>query len=199
MPLAIVKILSDDDTGDLDAKVTAYKGAAGAELLDTQRAMAAGHFEEVDGDPRTILALAHGGLDTPATGAKTADLQHVVVRSRGSEAEMQADVDAALAAVVHATVTDGDADAVANNIASATGPFAAEDVGRNVSIGGEVREITAFVAATSVTYDGVALTGTSLTVELLGAEVVQALDMQAMKKDAKNEMLLAMACEGELY
>ena len=57
----------------------------------------------------------------------------------------------------------------------------------------------AFVAATSVTYDGVALTGTSLTVELLGAEVVQDVDMQAMKKDAKNEILLAVACEGEAY
>lgn len=204
MPLSIVKILSDDSTTDLATRLATYKAGAGAELLDTQRAMAVGHFEEVDSDPRTILALAHGGLDIPGTGTKTADLQHVIVRTQGSESEMQADVDAALANVKHSEVTDG-VTTTPGTVTSVTAPFAAEDVGRKIRIGSEVRTITVFNAANSVDYDNSAAeggdfaSGTGLTVELLGCEVIQDIDVQALVKDGRNEMLILMACEGEAY
>ena len=199
MPLIIAKLLSEDTDAELTAAVAAYKAGAGAELLDTQRGMASYDFVEPDGDLRTSLLLAHGGLDVPATGTKTADLQHVSVTQNGDLAECQAGVDEALAAVVHVEVTNGDADAVANDIASASNIFEAEDVGRNVSIDGDVREITAFVGIGSVTYDGDPITGTGLTVQLLGAEVLQDMHMNMQKKNGKFRLHALLACEGEAY
>jgi hypothetical protein len=199
MPLIIAKLLSEDTDAELVTAIDDYKAGAGAELLDTQRGMASFDFVEPDGDLRTSVILAHGGLDIPASGAKTADLQHVSVTENGDLAECQAALDEALSNVVHIEVTDGDADAVANDIASASAPFEAEDVGRKVSIGGDVREITAYVAATSVTYDGDPITGTGLTVQLLGAEVLQDMHMNMQKKNGKFRLHALLACEGEAY
>ena len=201
MPLLTAKLLSADSLTELQAAVAAYKAGDGSELVDTQRAMAADMFVETDGDNRSALCLFHGGADIPASGAKTADLQHIVVSAKGTVAECQAAIDDALALVEQSSVSDGDLDNTPNDIETATGLFEAEDVGRKVDIGGEIREITAYTSANAVTYDGEALTGTSVDIKLLGAEVIQdaVMTMQKDKAAGGHRLQLIMACEGEAY
>ena len=204
MPLIVAKLLSEDSLSDLDAAITAYKGGAGAELLDFQRAMASHEFKEPDGDFRISLLLCHGGLDIPASGAKTADLQHAVVQANGNLSELQAAIDEVLSLVVHSTVTDADTTG-AGTVTSATGPFEAEDVGRKISIAGEIRTITVFNSANSVDYDnspdegGDFASGSGLTLNLHGAEVIQDARLDLYKSASGDLGLHALlACEGEL-
>jgi hypothetical protein len=202
MPLTIVKLLSEDSKAELAAAIAAYKGAAGAELLDTQRAMASYEFVEADGDIRTSVCLAHAGLDIPASGAKTADLQHLVVRKEGTLAELQTEIDETLAQATHATVTDADT-TTPGTVTSVTAPFEAEDVGRLIEIGGVQKEITVYNAANSVDYDnadGDFASGSGLTLELLGAEVIQDMHMSLMKsRGGEHQLHMLMAVEGEAY
>lgn len=196
MPLIIAKLFSDDSVTGLNTAIAAYKAGAGAELATSQRAAAAHDALEPDGDMRTTVLLCHGGLDIPAS--KTADLQHLNIVEEGTIAEFQAAIDAALADVVHATVTDGDLNTTPNDVISATGPFEAEDVGRKIVINGNERTITAYTSANQVTYSGTALTGTSATVKLLGAEVVQSAHIVVQKRHARLRMHALLACEGQL-
>lgn len=203
MPLIIAKLLSEDTMDELNAAVTAYKAGAGSELLDTQRSMASDVFIEADADRRRSLVLFHGGLDIPASGAKTADLQHVIVDAKGTVAELQTAIDEALEQVVHATVTDADT-TTAGTVTSVTAPFEAEDVGRIIEIAGVQKVITAYTGADEVDYDnadGDFASGSALTLDLLGAEVVQDAHM-TMKKDARaggHRLNMLMALEGEAY
>lgn len=204
MPLIIAQLLSEDSLTDLEAAVAAYKAGAGADLLDHQRAMASHEFKEPDGDFRISLLLFHGGLDVPTSTNKTADLQHTVVQANGTVADLQAAIDLALSDAVHDTVTDADTTA-SGTVTSATGPFEAEDVGRKIRIGSEVRTITAFTSANEVDYDNSAAaggdfaSGTGLTLDLLGAEVIQDAHIELYKSASGDLGLHAlMALEGEL-
>lgn len=204
MPLIVAKLFSEDTAAELDSEIATYKAGAGAELLDTQRAMAADDFVEPDGDLRTSVLLCHGGLDIPVSGAKTADLQHVNVVEQGDLAECQAAIDLALSLVVHETVTDAVTTA-AGTVTSATAPFQAEDVGRKISIDGEVRTITVFNGTNSVDYDNSAeaggdfASGTGLTLNLHGAEVLQAAHLEMQKRNGQFRVHALLACEGEAY
>lgn len=197
MPLIRVKLLQDDTLSALATSLATYKAGAGSALLTDQRGSSMSAFKEADGDSGVMLALAHGGQDIPVS--KIGDLQHVVVRESGTLAEIQAAVDAALAASAHQTVADGDADAVPGSITSATIGFAAEDVGRAILIGTQTRTITAYTSATEVVYSGAAITGTGLTVTLYGAEVLQDLELVATKgKSGGFEATLLMVLNGQI-
>lgn len=201
MPLIITKLLSGDSKTELDAAVAAYKAGAGAELLTSQRAMASHEFVEADGDFRTNLILFHGGLDIPASGNKTADLQHVVIREQGTLAELQTAITAALTQVEHARVTDANT-TVSGHVTSATAGFATEDVGRVIEIAGVQRSITVRNSATDVSYNNAAgdfASGTGLTMKLLGAEVIQDAHMAMCKsRSGTHKLHVLMALEGEL-
>lgn len=203
MPLIIAKLLSEDTLAELNAAIDTYKAGAGAELLDTQRAMASDVFIEADADRRRSVVLFHAGADVPASGAKTADLQHIVVDEKGTIVELQAAIDAALEQVEQSSVGDAVTTTPAH-VTSATGLFEAEDVGRIIEIAGVQKVISAYTSANDVTYDntdGDFASGTGLTVALLGAEVVQAAHM-TMKKDARaggHRLNMLVACEGEAY
>lgn len=203
MPLIIAKLLSDDKVADLNTAIAAYKAGAGAELLNTQRAMASDEFKESDADLRRAIVLFHGGADIPASGGKTADLQHVVVSEEGTLDECQAAIDAALAQVVNSSVSDADT-TTPGTVTSATGPFEAEDVGRLIDIGGVQKKITAYNSANSVDYDntdGDFASGSGLDMNLLGAEVIQDahMTMERARSGSGHRLHLVMACEGEAY
>jgi hypothetical protein len=199
MPLIIAKLLSADSKADLDTKIAAYKAGAGAELLTSQRAMASHEFIEADGEFRTNAILFHGGADVPAL--KTADLQHVIVRTKGKIDELQVAITAALAQVENLRVTDANT-TVAGHVTSATAPFAAEDVGRLIEIAGVQKTITVFNAANDVSYNNTAgnfASGSGLTMKLLGAEVIQDAHMTMCKsRSGTHQLHLLMACEGQL-
>lgn len=197
MPLIQVKLFQNDTISDLDTAVAAYKAGAGSELLTSQRGAAMSAFREADGDEGVILALAHGGQDVPVS--KHGDLEHVIVRETGTLAEIQTAVDAALAASDFKTVADGDADAVPGSLTSASMAFEVEDIGRAITIAGQLRTITARTSATVVVYSGAAITGTGLTVTMHGAEVLQSLEVQATKgKTGGISATLAMALGGQI-
>jgi len=203
MPLIVAKLLSEDNLTDLDTAVAAYKAGAGSDLVDKQRGMDACEFIEPDGDWRRALILAHGGLDIPASGAKTADLQHVNVNEQGNVADLQSAVDAALAQVEHLSVADADTTVAGKVTTAATTPFAAEDVGRIIEIGGVQKVITVYNANNDVDYDnsdGDFASGSGLTMKQLGAEVLQSVNLRMHKSRSGNfRMFLAMALEGEAY
>lgn len=194
MPLIKVKLLQDDTLATLATELAAYKAGDGADLLTSQRGSSMSAFREADGDASVMLALAHGGVITPVT--KFGDLEHVVARKAGDLVACQAAVDAALAASVFKTVADGDADAVPGSITSASMAFEAEDVGRGIVIDGQARVITSFDSATVVAYSGAAITGTGLTVSLLGAEVLQDLELSASKGRAGDFKVTVMMALG---
>ena len=199
MPLIIAKLLSAETKDALDAAIAAYKAGAGAELLTSQRGMAASLFMEGDGDYRHNVCLFHGGLDVPVS--KTADLQHANVVHQGTIAHLQAAIDAALAQVEHLRVTDANT-TVAGHVTSATAPFEAEDVGRLIEIAGVQKVITVRNSASDVSYDNAAgdfASGSGLTMKLLGAEVLQDAHLAMMKsRSATHLMYLVMACEGQV-
>ena len=143
MPLIIAKLLSEDSMSELNAAVATYKAGAGSELLDSQRAMASDVFIEADADRRRSMVLFHEGADVPANGAKTADLQHVMVDDKGTIDELQATIDAALAQVVHSSVADADTTVAGTVTTAITTPFEAEDVGRIIEIAG-VQNVTSY-------------------------------------------------------
>lgn len=204
MPLVKVKLLSDKSLADLKEEIADYKAGDGSALDTAQRGMALAMAEAAGVGKQFYAALAHGGLDTPASGNKTADLQHVIVDVDGPLADLQEAIDDALSDVVHSSVNDADT-TVAGTVTSVTAPFEAEDVGRKIRIGDEVRTITAFTDADEVDYDnsdaagGNFTSGTGLTLELLGAEVLQDLQLVAYKEaDADQRIVALLACEGEL-
>lgn len=202
MPLITIKLFNEKNKTELDAAIVAYKAGAGSDLDDKQRGMDMhAEFDSISNDSRIVVALAHGGLDVPASGAKTAVLQHMYMEE-DKIADAQAALDAALAQVVHATVTDGVTTTPAH-VTTATGMFESEDVGRLLDIGGVQREITVYNSANDVTYDnadGDFASGTGLTVNLLGAEVLQGLNINAYREpDADYRFMVMAACEGELY
>lgn len=203
MPLIKVKLFENDTVADLNTAVAAYKAGAGAELLTSQRGMASDLFYEPDGDKGMMLALAHGGQDVPVS--KFGDLEHALVMGDGDLVAQQARVDAALAASVFKTVADGVTTA-AGIVTSATMTFEAEDVGRKLRIiesGVAVEKtITVFNGATSVSYDNAAgnfVAGTGKTVSLLGAEVLQDMEIGTFKsRGGKMSMLLSLALGGQV-
>jgi phenylpyruvate tautomerase PptA (4-oxalocrotonate tautomerase family) len=201
MPLIAIKLFEAKDKAALDADVAAYKGGAGSDLLDHQRGSDMhALFDGNSNDSHVALALAHGGLDIPAAAAKTADLQHVYVED-DKLVDAQAALDAALAQAVHATVTDA-VTTTPGTVTSATGPFEAEDVGRIIQIAGVQKTITVHNSATSVDYDnadGDFASGTGLTLDLLGAEVLQAVHLNVFKEpDSDYRFCVMAAVEGEL-
>jgi hypothetical protein len=192
------KLFENDDAADMATEVDAYMAGAGA---DASRAMDGDQFLDHDGDTHGVLAVVSGGEDTPV--AATAPSQLVAVDA-DQLAKAQLALDAALADVVAVTVTDG-VTSVAGKVTSATGPFLATDVGRKVKIGTEERVIDVYNSATDVEYDNSAAaggdfaSGTGLTVELLGAESVQALSLSCHKaKDRDTVFSIRMLTMGEL-
>ena len=197
MPLIIAKLLSGDSLQETTDNIAAYKAGAGAELADSQRAVASDQFREGDGDIRTAVCLFHGGSATPVT--KTADLQHITVNARGRLVDCQEAIDEALANVVRQTVDDIDT-TVAGTITTASGIFEAEDVGRLFQIGEEKREIATFVDENNVTYSGEAFASdTGLTGSLLGCESVQSADMTMLKsRTGTHRLHMTISCEGQM-
>jgi hypothetical protein len=199
MPLIKVKLLQDASLATLATELAAYKAGAGAALLTSQRASAMSSFKEADSDPGVMLALAHGGQLAPVS--KFGDLEHVVARESGSLAECQAAIDAALAASVFKTVADAVTTAP-GVLTSATMAFEAEDVGRKLRIGALEKTITVRNSATSVNYDNAAgdfVSGTGQTVSMLGAEVLQDLELSASKgKAGEFEVTVLMVLGGQL-
>jgi hypothetical protein len=171
MPLIKVKLFQDDTLSALAAALATYKAGDGSELLTSQRGSSMSAFQEADGDAGVMLALAHGGQDIPVS--KFGDLEHVVAREIGSLSECQAAVDAALAASVFKTVADA--------VTTAPGVL---------------------TSATSVNYDNAAgdfVSGTGQTVSMLGAEVLQDLEISSIKgKAGEFEVTVLLALGGQI-
>lgn len=198
MPLLKIKLLSDDSATELAAAIAAFQAGAGTPAVSDQRGQDMRAFlDKSAGKTQLVAAIAHEGTDMPA--AKTADQQFLVVEA-DTVAAAQVALDAALAGAVHHRRTDGDANTNAGDINVGAAMFAAGDVGtRRVRIAGQLREITAFTSATRVTYSGAAITGTGLTVELMGAESLQAVDVDAFKSDDGDLHVVVMASvEGQI-
>ena len=198
MPLLKIKLLSDDSASDLAAAIAAYQAGVGTPAISDQRGQDMRAFlDKSAGKTQLVAAIAHDGTDMPAS--KTADQQFLVVEA-DTVAAAQVALDAALAGAVHHRRADGDANTNAGDINVGAAMFAAGDVGtRNVRIGTQVRAIAAFTSATRVTYSGAAITGTGLVVELLGAESLQAVDIDAFKSDDGDLHLVVMAAvEGQI-
>lgn len=199
MPLIVAKLFSAKDKSALDTDIAAYKAGAGSDLLDNQRGSDMhALFDPNSNDSHISAILAWGGLDVPAV--KTADLQHGYIEE-DKIADAQTAIDAALAQVVHATVADADTTG-AGVVTSVTAPFEAEDVGRLIEIAGVQKTITVHNAANSVDYDnagGDFAPGAALTMDLLGAEVLQAVHLNVYKEpDGDYRFLIMAVCEGEL-
>jgi len=202
MPLLAVKLMTDDSPTDLEAAIAAYQAGAGSALLTYQRGVAMDSFFDPQRDKSVFfVALAHGGLDVPVT--KTADLSFLVLQD-DSLADLQTSLNAALALVKQAQVADGNT-TVAGTVTTTTPLFEAEDVGRKIRIGSAVRTITAYTSATEVDYDnsvaegGDFSSGTGLTVELLGAEVLQSVEVSAFReRDGDPRFVLMLALGGQV-
>jgi hypothetical protein len=199
MPLLVIKLMENDSPADLKTAADAYLAGV---PTDGVRGADGDQFLDHDQDTHAVLAMAHGGLATP--GSKTADPQLLAVDS-DQLAKAQTAVDDALANIVHSTVTDG-VTTTPGKVTSATAPFEAEDVGRKIRIGTEERVITVHNGAGDVDYDNSAAaggdfaSGTGLTVELLGAESMQAgtLSLTCHKaKDRDTVFSLRAVVEGE--
>lgn len=204
MPLLVIKLMENDNPADLKAAAETYMAGV---PTDAVRDMDADQFLANDQDTNGVLAMAHGGIDTPANGAGTAAAQLLAVDS-DKLAGAQAAVDAALADVVHETVGDGDT-TVAGTITTTTPLFTtgapSEDIGRKVRIGSEERTITAVASTTSASYDdaaeGAFTSGSGLTTSLLGAESIQAgtLSLTCHKaKDQDTVFSVRAVVEGDL-
>jgi len=194
MPLLKIKLFEDDAPADLIVDAEAYLVA---ETTDEVRAMGADQFLDHDGDTLGVLAMAVGGIDTPASLTAVAA---VIAVDKDRLVDAQAAVDLALSLVPHQTVTDANLDLVPNEISSASTPFTTggEDDGRKVLIAGQSRNIVSVTSTTVAVYDGVALTGTGQTVVILGAESIQQLTLSCHKaKDRDTVFSLRAVVEGE--
>ena len=197
MPLIKIKLLESEKAPELQTKIDAYLTAQS--LTGGIRGLALDSRKAQDGDALFLAAIAHGGLDLPATGSKIGNLQVVAVEGTGVVGA-QAAVDAALADAIHKTVTDGDADAVPGSLTSATMAFEVEDVGRKITIAGSERTITARTSATVVVYSGAVITGTGLTVSMHGAEIIQpdGVVLSSFKSgDGKSKVTAVLALGGD--
>jgi hypothetical protein len=182
MPLLVVKLFENDSPADLKTDAEAYLVA---ESADGVRGMDGDQFLDHDGDTHAVLAVAHNGIDTPV--ALTGAAQLIAVDS-DQLAKAQAAVEAALADVVHSTVTDG-VTTTPGKVTSVSNPFSAEDVGRKVRIAGVEKTITVHNTDGDVDYDnadGDFASGTGLTVDLLGAESMQAGTLSLTSHKAKD-------------
>lgn len=198
MPLLRVRLFDVEDAPKLNTAVAAFLTAQSIVAGIRGQAMCA--IPAGDNDVQVALAIAHGGLARPGLGSRIGNVSVVSVSASGLVAA-QAAVDLALSDAVHQTITNGTADAFPGDISSATSLFEAEDVGRKIIIAGQTRTVTAFVSATRVTYSGAAISGTGLTVSLLGAEVIQpdGLQIAVYKKGSgdRPRFTVTMALGGE--
>lgn len=202
MPLLTVKLLSEDSPADLEAAIAAYQAGAGAALLTDQRGVAMDSFFDPQRDRGIFfVALAHGGLDVPVT--KTSDVVYLALQD-DSLSDLQTSLNTALSTVKHAQIATGDT-TVAATVTVGSSFFEAEDVGRKIRIGSAVRTITGFTSATVVTYDNSAgaggnfASGTGLTVELLGAEVLQTMQASVYReRDGDTRFVLLLALNGQI-
>lgn len=192
------KLFENDDPAALKAAVETYMQGV---PTDASRGMDGDQFLDHDGDVQGVLAVVHGGEDTPV--AKTADAQLVAVDT-DQLAKAQTALDAAMADVVALTVTDANT-TVAGKVTSATAPFLATDVGRKIRIGTEERTIDVFNSTSDVEYDNSAAaggdfaSGSGLTASLLGAESMQSLSLTCHKaKDRDTVFSVRMLTMGEL-
>lgn len=197
MPLLRIKLIEAEKASALQTAIDAY--LVSQSLVNGIRGMAVHTHKAQDGDAKTMVALAHDGLDLPAGAAKVGNLQVLAVEGVGVVAA-QAALDLALADAIHDTDAAGDADTFAGDIVAGASIFEAEDVGRKISIGTNERTITAFVSATRATYSGAAITGTGLSVKLRGAEILQpdGVCLDAFKsQDGKTKVSVVIAVNGE--
>ena len=213
MPFPTVKVLLNEKKANLDAAMTAYLGAGGAPALDALRAIEMEADQNpADQDSIWAVLLAHGGSDVPASGTKTADLQYrtveidVEVGDADDVTALEAAIAAALGDAVHQLAVVVDAVTTTPGVlSSAAGtPFLAEDIGRKVQIGAEIRTITAFNSTANVDYDnsveagGDFTSGTGLTLDFLGAEVLQFARISAhLTPQNKVRLHIMLAVEGE--
>ncbi len=201
MTLLAIKLIADDAASDLQTAIDAFLAGAGSGLLTAQRGMdVAAYFDPQDDKNKFFCALAYSGEDTPAS--KTANQQFIVVEGQ-SLAAVQTALNAALAVAKHAQVTDG-VTSVAGTLTTATGMFASEDVGRKIRIiesgVNQDRVIATYSSANSVTYTGTAfVSGTGKTVALLGAEVLQGVEVTAFReRDGDPHFSVLAAVEGQI-
>lgn len=159
---AVIKLLSEDKLDEIRASVSAYLATVPATHVVSHSPVAT--YAEKDGDTRFVVAVCHH-----EPGAVDVDGQFLVI-DRDKVTRAQADVDDALAGVVHAQLA-GDT-SVAGTVTVDQAFFAATDVGRRVGAGGEWREIATVVSAVEVTYVGQALPA-SAVVTVYGAEAVR--------------------------
>ncbi len=199
MPIAKVKLFSDDAASDLAAAIAAFQAGAGTPAISDQRGSAmAAYNDQTNGKTRVVAAVAYAGLDMPVS--KTADQQFLCVED-DDLAQVQTKLDAALANALHKTVADGDT-TVAGTLTSASMAFVAGDVGRLLQIGTAKKAILTYVSATEVTYDnagGNFTSGTGQTVKLLGAESVQSVAISAFAAaDGDTHFVAMLAVEGQI-
>lgn len=197
MALLAVRLFSEDSVADLQTALVALQAEVGDPASVDQRGQRmAAYFDKNSGKTRIVAALAYAGTDMPATA--TADQQFIVLED-DSLTGLQTALNAALAAAAHHVRADADANANAGDITVGAAMFAVGDVGRQITIDGNVRTITAYTSATRITYSGAAITGTGLDVTLHGAESLQAIDIDAYKHDdGDTHIVLMLALEGQV-
>lgn len=193
----LVKLISANSKAAFDTALAAYIAGAGSGLATDNRAMAMATMFNPETDAHQIFAaFAHGGDDTPAS--KVADQQFIMLED-DDLAALQTALDTAIADAAHHVNATGNADTNAGDINVTGNMFQATDVGRKITIAGNVRTITAFVSATRVTYSGAAITGTSLSVTLHGAETVQDINVSVHRdRDGDIRYAVLLAVEGQL-
>lgn len=199
MPIARIKLFSEDATDELTEAIAAFQAGAGTPAISDQRGMdMAAYYDRSNDKTRVVAAVAYAGTDMPVT--KTADQQFLCVED-DSLVGVQARLDAALALAVNRTVADGVTTAP-GVLTSATLNFAVDDVGRQLQIGDVRRTITVRNSATSVNYDnaqGNFASGTGQTVSLLGAESVQKVSIDAFAEpDGDVRIVVMAAVEGQI-
>lgn len=203
MPIAKVKLFTENSAAKVQADIAAFQAGVGNPALSDQRGSAMhAYYERINDKSRVFAAVAYAGSDVPVT--KTADQQFICIEDDHLD-QCQAALDAALAEAVHSTVADGVTTTPAH-LVSATIGFVSTDVGRKLRIiesGVAVEKtITVYNSATDVTYDaalGSFVSGTGKTVALLGAEVVQNIDVAAYQDpDGDIQHIVMVAVEGQI-
>jgi hypothetical protein len=197
MPILKMKLLEADSAPELQTKINAL--VAADSIVNGLRGMALSAYRAADLDTQMVACLAYAGTDLPAGAGKTSNVKVLSVEGN-TLAKAQAALDLALSEVLQATNATGNANTNPGDINVTGNMFLAGDVGRKIRIGGALRTITAFTSTTRVTYSGAAIAGTGLTVELLGAEVLQpdGICVSAFKdQNGGSRIALLVAVSGE--